>query len=104
MVTRYAVVCDGTVENVVMWDGDTDTWQPAEGCEMVPLNGQTVSPGDLYNGGTFAPGAAASVATVPVEVDPAALVTLLDQAQKATTVASTRSVLTSLIEHLTPSE
>lgn len=105
MVSRYAIVCDGIVENIVLWDGDTDTWQPDAGCEMVRLNGQAVNPGDTYDGRAFIPGQVpAPAATVAVEVDPAALVTLLDQAQKATTVAATRSALAGLIQQLTPSE
>jgi hypothetical protein len=30
----YAVVRDGVVENIVVWDGEAE-WSPPEGCEVV---------------------------------------------------------------------
>lgn len=105
-MSRYAHVCDGVVDTVSLWDGNTYTWQPPDNCVMVPLaDDQAVSPGDLYDGQNFTPGEAPQEpVTVAVEVDPAALADLLTRASKATTVAATRTVLTELIATLTPGE
>ena len=35
MVNRYAVVKDGVVVNVCLWDGDTTKWTPPEGAIAV---------------------------------------------------------------------
>ncbi|MFW5365791.1 hypothetical protein ACOAKA_10205 [Escherichia coli] len=48
----YAVVVDGVVVNVVMWDGVSD-WRPEKG-EAVKTGG-TVGIGWLYSGGEFTP-------------------------------------------------
>lgn len=32
---RYALVSEGVVVNVVLWDGDTRTWSPPEGTVAV---------------------------------------------------------------------
>ena len=31
---EYAVVRDGVVENIIVWDGETE-WSPPEGCEVI---------------------------------------------------------------------
>lgn len=33
-VERWAMIKDGTVINVCLWDGQLSTWQPPEGIEM----------------------------------------------------------------------
>ena len=33
---RYAMIKDGVVVNVSLWDGDTFKWQPPEGVLCVP--------------------------------------------------------------------
>ena len=45
---RYAIVDVATnvVLNVVMWDGNTETWQPPEGTAAYPSD--TASPGDAW--------------------------------------------------------
>lgn len=49
---RYAVVRDGVVENVVVWDGESD-WQPPEGTTLVLSD--EAGPGDTHDGKTFTP-------------------------------------------------
>lgn len=45
--TRYAMVKDNVVVNVVLWDGDTAKWQPpTDGTIMIP--NEWVGPGDWY--------------------------------------------------------
>lgn len=34
---RYALVCDGEVVNVILWDGEEE-YTPAEGCEIVEVS------------------------------------------------------------------
>ena len=34
MIQRWAMLQNGTVINVCLWDGSLDTWQPPEGIEM----------------------------------------------------------------------
>lgn len=36
MVERWAMIKDGTVVNVCLWDGDTSTWSPPPGIVMQP--------------------------------------------------------------------
>ncbi len=53
MTKRFAVVKSGTVENVILWDGETP-WTLPEGAELVELNDSAaVSPGFLYQTGAF---------------------------------------------------
>ena len=35
---RWAVVIDGIVDNVVLWDGDKTIWLPPDGATMVPVD------------------------------------------------------------------
>jgi hypothetical protein len=104
MVSRYAVIQGGAVTNIVLWDGDTATWQPPADATVVALtDDQPVGPGDSYDGTTFTPAATTTApASVAVTVDPQAIGDLISQAQKATTVAATRAVLTALLQQLTP--
>ena len=45
--TRYAMVKDNVVINVVLWDGDLAKWQPpTDGTIMIP--NEWVGPGDWY--------------------------------------------------------
>lgn len=52
MTQRWCIVRNGTVENVVLWDGDTKTWSPPEGTDVVPAEGG-VGVGDLWDGQAF---------------------------------------------------
>lgn len=36
MVIRYAMIRDGVVENVSLWDGNMSTWQPPEDIICIP--------------------------------------------------------------------
>lgn len=47
---RYAVVRDGVVENVVMWDGESE-WAPPEGTMLVKSD--DANPSDIYDGKAF---------------------------------------------------
>jgi hypothetical protein len=47
----YALVKDGIVINVVMWDGNTDAGQPPEGSNAGEV---TEATGPAYIGGKFA--------------------------------------------------
>lgn len=51
---RYAIVRNGTVENVVEWDGDTSAWTPPEGADAVLVgDGMTPYIGLGYVNGEF---------------------------------------------------
>lgn len=52
MNNKYAVVVNGIIDNVVVWDGRND-WKPSEG-DVVPLSGDA-GIGWGYSGGTFSP-------------------------------------------------
>lgn len=51
--SRYAIVQDGVVVNVVMWDGNTDTWSPQENQTTIELTDASVGIGDTYSKGVF---------------------------------------------------
>lgn len=53
-VKRYAIVENGVVSNVTLWDGDTKEWQPPKGSTAVKC-GNDVGIGWAYTGGEFAP-------------------------------------------------
>ena len=36
MIIRYAMIRNGVVENVSLWDGDLAKWQPPEGIVCIP--------------------------------------------------------------------
>jgi len=53
-ISRYAVVENGTVSNVVLWDGETD-WAPPIGAASVALaDTDAISIGWTYDGKQFA--------------------------------------------------
>jgi len=35
-VIRYAMIKDGIVQNISLWDGDTTRWQPPEDMLVIP--------------------------------------------------------------------
>lgn len=50
----FAVVARGEVVNTIVWDGDTENWQPPEGCTAVPIpEGVVVSIGYFYADDAF---------------------------------------------------
>lgn len=50
---QFAIIetSSGSVVNVVEWDGDTEAWQPPEGCEAIQSD--TARIGDTWNGEHF---------------------------------------------------
>lgn len=55
---NYAIVDDGMVVNVIVWDGNTNVseggWQPSTGAIAVAIPGNTVVEiGATYDGTTF---------------------------------------------------
>ena len=54
MSSKYAVVREGVVENLVIWDAEVEIWQPPEGAVAVLIpDGTTVSIGSTYDGAQF---------------------------------------------------
>jgi hypothetical protein len=54
MVEAWAMILTDIVENVILWDGDTNTWQPPEGYLMEPVpEGSGVGPGWGWDGTNF---------------------------------------------------
>lgn len=52
----YAIVEDGTVTNMVLWDGDVTSWAPPKGSEAVKVvDGDGAMMGASYNGTVFTP-------------------------------------------------
>lgn len=70
MMNSYALIENGAVTNVVVWDGNTAAWAPAEGVQAVEIaDGQTVGIGYSYDGSTFvSPPRAPEVTPVPASV------------------------------------
>lgn len=55
-MNNYAIVADGVVENIVVWNGDTSVWQPPEGSIAVRLSPtDAISIGYTYDGTKFSP-------------------------------------------------
>jgi hypothetical protein len=55
METTYAIIEAGVVVNMVVWDGNTETWQPPDGstAELLP-DGSPISIGYTFDGTNFA--------------------------------------------------
>lgn len=51
---EHAIIRDGIVENICLWDGVTP-WQPPAGTSVVALNGRMAGIGWTYDGQTFTP-------------------------------------------------
>ena len=65
---NYAIVKDGVVINVVVWDGDTTNWSPEDGTDAVPVtDGVLAGIGYAYDGKVF---------TAPPTPEPTAAETL----------------------------
>lgn len=55
-IHRYAIVEGSTVTNVILWDGNLETWQPPEGAIAVLLDDDSpVSIDWSYIDGVFSP-------------------------------------------------
>ncbi|WP_158248851.1 hypothetical protein [Pseudomonas sp. GW456-12-1-14-TSB6] len=51
---KYAVVKNGVVDNLIIWDGDLEGWQPPAGTIAIEIpDSSPVSIGYLYNGSEF---------------------------------------------------
>ena len=56
VVGNYAVVDDGHVVNVILWDGNTDEWSPPDGMSAILVpDGESVAIGWTYDDTAFAP-------------------------------------------------
>lgn len=53
-MARYAVVDNGSVVNVIEWDG-ASRWKPPAGCEAIPDPESVAEIGGSYDGKRFAP-------------------------------------------------
>ncbi|WP_124076738.1 hypothetical protein [Burkholderia gladioli] len=47
---KYAIVLNSVVENIVLWDGDYETWTPPDGstAHLLP-DGSAVNIGDTFD-------------------------------------------------------
>ena len=54
MIKRYAVITNGKVDNICLWDGDTAKWTPEAGTEVVEVS-DNIGPGWLVDGDGFVP-------------------------------------------------
>lgn len=54
MSERWAMIENGVVVNVCLWDGNLNTWQPPEGIEM-QLASEQCGIGWLWDGEQFNP-------------------------------------------------
>jgi len=52
MTNRYAIVENGVVSNVVLWDGETE-WKPESGTANLLPNNSPVAPGYTFDGTTY---------------------------------------------------
>ncbi|WP_321905112.1 hypothetical protein [Paraburkholderia tropica] len=53
-INNYALLSSSeVVENIVVWDGNTETWQPPAGTTAIEV---TEATGPAYIGGTYANG------------------------------------------------
>jgi hypothetical protein len=60
-INIYAIVESGTVANVILWDGNTETWSPPSGttANLLP-QGSPVCPGYTFDGTNYTAPAAVS--------------------------------------------
>jgi hypothetical protein len=55
-MANYALVENGVVQNTIVWDGNTETWQPPSDMIAVPIpEGAVVDIGGKYSDGEFLP-------------------------------------------------
>lgn len=101
MVKRYAIIKEGVVENVVLWDGSNQWPEPNE--TLVLLDNKHVQIGDTYDGTKFIPGTVdSSEESHPVTITPQKIADLKSQLGKATTVTTIKAALSSLIDTIDP--
>lgn len=51
---RYAMIKDGKVENVCLWDGDVSKWTPPDDMEVIPAPDH-IGVGWTYDGVSWSP-------------------------------------------------
>jgi hypothetical protein len=88
---RHAQIQDGTVINVIVWDGETP-YDPGEGITLVKCP-DTVGGGFTYDGKKF-------TAPEPVEPEPSALQGLRDELAAATSADEISAVVAQVIDAL----
>lgn len=94
-VARYALILEGTVDNVAETDPDSDGGQQwlaamADDYAVVEVD-ETVQTGDSYDGKTFTPNAAA----------PDPLVAALGELRAATTLKASNAAVAAIVDALT---
>lgn len=67
-MSRYAIVKDGAVVNICLWDGDTKKWTPPEGAIAVPAE-RDVGIGWKYERGKLKYGEPPAQPQTETEVD-----------------------------------
>lgn len=68
---NYALIENGMVANVILWDGDTDSWQPPEGVTaQLIADGAVAGIGYTYDGAVFAPPAVPHAPPAPPPAAP----------------------------------
>lgn len=88
MTNRYAIVENGVVTNVILWDGSGGGWTPPEGQTPIFLPGDSaVGIGYTYDGATFAAQEMLAAPLTPAQVisnNAALQASLMDAAGDAT--------------------
>ena len=70
-MNNYAIIQKGKVTNIIVWDGDLESWQVPEGQNAVLLDEErAVSIGDAYRKGAFvlADRSSQAIAPAPEEI------------------------------------
>lgn len=49
---RIAMIVNGIVENIALWDGD-DAWHPGNQYTLIDVTDLPCNPGDIYINGNF---------------------------------------------------
>ncbi len=94
-MSRWALVAaNGTVDNVVLWDGDRDTWAPPDGFAAVSLDdSEPVGPGHALDGD-----ADGYSYTPPPPADQDSMVDLRAELAGATSIAKLRDVVSKVLD------
>ena len=51
---KYAVISNGLVVNIILWDGEAPYTAP-EGCQLIALQADEAEVGSTYSNGVFTP-------------------------------------------------
>ena len=60
VINRYAIIKHGIVENICLWDGNPQNWEPPAGFDLKKLGEEWCEIGASYDGSRFAPAPAKS--------------------------------------------